>query len=114
MKTTTSTATENTPTPVTPTATTALPYAGFGQRFLAYIIDSFIIGLISIAFSSSFIAGRSAVAFGPGVLVAIVYYVFFWAKQDGQTLGNKMMAIKVVHEDGTPLNITTGIVRYIG
>ena len=48
------------------------------------------------------------------MLVAIAYYLLFWIKYDGQTLGNRLMAVRVVREDGTKIDIANGVVRYIG
>ncbi len=59
-------------------------------------------------------SGNNGFAFLPGVLIGATYFTFFWMKHEGQTLGNKLMAIKVIREDGHPLDIGTGIVRYIG
>lgn len=42
------------------------------------------------------------------------YYIFSWLKYGGQTLGNRVMALKVVRENGKPMDVITGIVRYIG
>lgn len=94
-------------------------YAGFWRRFLAYLVDTSIIsipplGIISLLKIRSY-------HFDPqwtmSILVAIlglVYFVYFWVKKDGQTLGNKLMAIRVVREDKRQISIGTGFIRFIG
>lgn len=92
----------------------SLEYVGFGKRFLAYFVDGLILFLVSGAIGFSFAFGKLNIGWTPGLLIGVLYYVFFWVKQDGQTLGNKLLAIKVVREDGRPLDIGTGVIRYIG
>lgn len=85
--------------------------ASFWKRFLAYYIDSLIVGLIGIGMGFSGIGGK--MVWIPGMLVSGAYFVFFWVKQDGQTLGKKLLAIKVVKEKGK-LDFATAVIRYIG
>lgn len=105
--------------PVQNQAQSSNQYAGFWRRYLAYMVDSAILGLLGITVYFSFYYGGSKgggngiVSFS-GFFVAIAYYLLFWVKYDGQTLGNRLMAVRVIKEDGSPIDITTGIVRYIG
>jgi len=92
---------------------------GFGPRFLAYFIDTLILGLLTGALSTSMVFrwgehGRSGTAWLPGALVAGAYFIFFWVKQNGQTLGKRFMALKVVKENGKSLDWETAVLRYIG
>ncbi len=97
-------------------------YVGFWKRFLAYSVDTLIIGIISGAVgggtSFSSIMSRqhtlSPQVNGIALLVGIVYFVFFWISQNGQTLGNKLLAIRVVKENGMPLDLGSAIIRYLG
>ena len=84
-------------------------YIGFWRRFAAYFIDGFI--LYSISFLLSSLIGNINVF---TYLIGIIYFVYFWVKKDGQTLGYKVMKIKVIREDGKPIDIMTGVIRYIG
>lgn len=89
-------------------------YAGFWRRFLAYSVDSIIVSIISFSIGASFSLGsRGGFIWFPGVLITAAYFIFFWMKE-GQTLGNRLMAIKVIREDGKPMDVSTGIIRYIG
>lgn len=92
-------------------------YAGFGRRFLAYVVDCFIVGIISSTLgmaSGSEGSDRSALVSLFGFLLSAAYFVFFWVKQEGQTVGKRLLALKVIREDGGAIDVTTGITRYIG
>jgi uncharacterized RDD family membrane protein YckC len=84
--------------------------ASLGSRLLSAIIDGFILGIVT---GILFGAGREA---GGGIsfVVGLVYYWYFWTRQNGQTLGKRVMNLKVVKEDGGALNDTDAIMRYIG
>jgi uncharacterized RDD family membrane protein YckC len=47
------------------------------------------------------------------VLTPPAYFVFFFAT-NGQTIGKYVMGVRVVRVDGRPMNVKTGIMRYIG
>lgn len=84
--------------------------ASFGTRFFAYIIDGLITGIIiALLFGSSRWAGG-----GIGWLVGLAYHWYFWTRQDGQTLGKKIMNIRVIRTDGAPMTDADAILRYIG
>jgi uncharacterized RDD family membrane protein YckC len=79
---------------------------GFGPRFVAYLIDAILIGIVS--------ALLNVVHLGfLGSLVSIAYLVYFWSTT-GVTIGNRVMNIRVAKADGSALSWGTGIVRYIG
>lgn len=105
---------------VTQSTTTSSPlkYAGFWRRYFAYTIDMMIIGIVnaSIGFSFAFAFSESGQmwAFLPSLLLSAGYFAYFWNKQNGQTLGNRILAIKVVKEDGKTIDPMTGVVRYLG
>lgn len=111
------------PLPSTPVEAANLEYAGFWKRLLAFFTDGLILSLIgggmgfyvnvsvgsdSSAQSMSWL--RSFLSF----IIGAGYYIFFWVSQNGQTLGNKLLAIRVMREDGQPVNIGTAVTRYIG
>lgn len=101
-------------------------YAGFWKRFLAYWVDTLIIGLITIPLNSLSALGQVAasspathVTVNPiggliGLAVTVAYFVFFWVHEKGQTLGHRLLALRVVREDGKPIDIGTAVIRYIG
>jgi uncharacterized RDD family membrane protein YckC len=84
--------------------------APIGTRFLAIFIDGIIIGIIGgILFSVGGSTGG-----GASFVVGLIYYWYFWTRQDGQSVGKKLMNIKVIKTDGTALSDSDAIVRYIG
>jgi len=99
------------------TAAPALEYAGFWRRLGASIIDGFILTLVNLSIGFSLGLGGMK----PGGLLGLVsfligvgYVIFFWVSQNGQTLGKRAMAVRVVKDTGEPLDWETAIVRYIG
>ncbi len=104
-----------------PTATpSAVPMgmepAGFGARAIAIIIDGIILSIVSSilgAITGPFI----------GLIVSLVlpfaYYIYFWSMdnpvgQKGQTVGKRVMSIKVVADDGTGLDAAKAAIRVVG
>ncbi len=96
-------------------------YAGFWRRLAALLVDSLIIGLITSPFSykyttylSSSDATSSSSSVSPwAIIIGAAYVIFFWVKQNGQTLGKKALGVKIVKEDGSDLDLTSAIVRYL-
>lgn len=86
------------------------PIASVGKRFLAILIDGLILGLIS---SLLFGAARE-VGGGVSFAVTLLYYWYFWTRQDGQSPGKNVMNLRVVKADGSPLSDVDAIVRVIG
>lgn len=90
-------------------------YVGFWKRFVAYLFDLIfvslpyysIIGLFKLDINSSIYQLMS-------LIVNALYFIFFWATQDGQTVGNRILKIKVIKEDGTAMNLSSAILRYVG
>jgi len=83
-------------------------YAESGPRFVAFLIDAILLGIIGA------IVGQSSDSQAISILIGAAYYIYFWVKQEGQTLGKKAMKIKVVRADGKPMDWMTGGLRYIG
>lgn len=95
--------------------------AEFGERFLAFFIDSLILGfaiaivsnILSLLFLGGIFTGAAfsssffAFAFFPLILLGIVlsvamttlYYGYFYINKKGQSLGKKVLNIKVVKGD---------------
>lgn len=100
------------------------PKAGFWIRFVAYFIDGLIIWIPAVillaifgGFSSSSsgqVSGASVVVYLLVVVASIVYFIYFWTRPAGQTLGMKMVNIRVVKTDGSPITIGTAVARFIG
>ncbi len=100
---------------------------GFGRRFVAYFIDGIILSIIQfvILFGAGLVLGVAGNAGGEAasgfglvlncltLLIAIAYFVAFWATS-GQTPGKMVMGIKVIGTDGSPVSWGKAILRYIG
>jgi uncharacterized RDD family membrane protein YckC len=102
-----------------------LPIAGIGYRVLAYLVD--VLALLSVSlvlyFAYSFI-GPSAVelyqdaprvlkviALVAGFVVLWVYWTAMEVFWNGQTLGKRVMHIRVVRKDGSPVTAFESAVR---
>ncbi len=94
-------------------------YAGFGVRFVAYIIDAIIVGLIVgvLRLLGQAIGADALANLGSGVgsLIGVVYYVYFWGAR-GRTPGKQIMGLRVVGCDGGSGGIGYGaaFLRWIG
>src|SRR5579884_4124715 len=95
-------------------AAPALQYVGVGPRFLAVLIDSIILGIIYgiLAFA---LRGSTAVGTLMGI-IGIAYLIVMEATQ-GATIGKKVLGLRVVKLDGTPIgwgeSITRNLLRII-
>jgi uncharacterized RDD family membrane protein YckC len=91
------------------------PYAGFGWRLLAYIIDSLIVGIpfgIIAAILRSGTSGTYGLS-GLESLVFIGYLAYMWSSR-GQTIGMIPFNLKVVDaETGGPLTMGKAIIRAV-
>jgi uncharacterized RDD family membrane protein YckC len=92
------------------------PKAGFWIRFLAILIDGILVAIVNAAIAAVLSLntnGRS----GLQVLLGLAYYVYFWSNSSpwpGQTLGNKLLKIRVIRTDGSGLEISQALIRYVG
>ena len=102
--------------------------AGFFSRFFAWLLDGFFmsilffiimavfglfIGLISGTESNflSLLAGTTAVLmFVVLFLFQFLYFGYFWSKS-GQTIGMKLLSVKVVRQGGEPLTFLRSSLR---
>jgi len=91
--------------------------AGFWIRFFAFFIDSIGVGIVSniltsfMGSSDPLDPGRNSL----GTLIGILYFSYFWSAQGGgQTLGMRVLNLKVVRTDGSALTLLQAFVRYIG
>ncbi len=70
-------------------------YAGFWKRFLAAFIDIVLLSFISWGIAN------------------VAYFIGLWAWR-GQTLGQMVVRTRVVKTDGTPIDVRTATLRFIG
>ncbi len=100
---------------MTATAAVSAAKAGFWIRFFAYLID--IVGLIVIQLVLAQVVsgGEFTGAQGLSTLVSIVYFVGLWSSYGGgQTLGMRVLGLKVIRTDGSQLSVVNAVVRYVG
>jgi uncharacterized RDD family membrane protein YckC len=99
--------------------------AGFLVRLVAYIIDAIIIAIPNAIIQAIFMGGLQSDSPGGGaVIMALIgsllvlvwsvgYLVYFWTTS-GQTIGKKVMGVKVVTTDGELVGVGKAILRIIG
>jgi uncharacterized RDD family membrane protein YckC len=85
--------------------------ASFGNRFIAYLLDGFVVGIITAFFVG--LTGRGE-SFALSTLISFLYYWYFWTQRDGQTPGKSVVNIKVIKTSGAPLASGDVIMRLIG
>ncbi len=83
--------------------------ADVGTRFIALVIDSLILGVITW-----FLSNLGGTGYGLSFLAGLAYNWYFWTRQNGQTPGKQMMKIRVIKTDGGPISDSDAILRYIG
>jgi uncharacterized RDD family membrane protein YckC len=103
-------------------------YSGFLARFFAYVIDGFLVGIVvgvPSAFGITLLAvsidgQRSSMALVGFIvvllasLVGIAYKPWMWS-HGGQTIGYKLMNLRVVRErDGGPISGGQAVGRLLG
>src|SRR5215469_15955159 len=109
--------------------------AGLGPRIVAFLIDRFLLGIIiGVAYVIMFFvilagaatqtdAGQTAAGLGvlmvcliliPAALLVMVFNeVYLAGKNNGQTIGKKLMKIRIAKEDGTPFGYMDAFLRNI-
>jgi uncharacterized RDD family membrane protein YckC len=87
------------------------PRAGFWRRFGAALLDGIIIG---IPLTVLYVALKGA-GYALGLLLGIVYFVYFEGGPTGQTLGKQALGIRVIDfTTGGPIGYGRAFIRYIG
>ncbi|HEY8862349.1 MAG TPA: RDD family protein [Candidatus Limnocylindria bacterium] len=97
------------------TATVSSEKAGFGIRVVAFVIDTVILAIFTAVLNSILFAGDSVRGNGLNTLVGLAYFMYFWSSYGhGQTVGNRVMKLRVVKTDGSELTLTDSFLRYVG
>jgi uncharacterized RDD family membrane protein YckC len=96
---------------------------GFSKRFLALLADYIVIFLafIVIGLVISFVAGILRLRYGSVqenliVVVTMIFIFFYYShafKKEGQTVGEKLMKIKLVPLAGGKISLLSGIMRVL-
>lgn len=102
-----------------PTSISGTALAGFWVRAVAYIVDGLVVGTVSALLSSIQVGFRApsdqvSTVGGVGTLIWFLYLTLFWSAGGGQTLGQRLLGLRVVRTDGGPLSFGTAAVRWIG
>jgi uncharacterized RDD family membrane protein YckC len=92
-----------------------------GRRVGQYLIDAFLVGLIpslvSIPFdrsdSTSIHVLGGIVSFAIFVVIGLMYWVIFAHRQNGQTLGMKLLGLRVISKGGGPASMGQLFIRWI-
>ena len=95
--------------------------AGIGSRFLAAMIDTFLIGVaeviillvVGLAVQSLSLAESILTAAGAllGFVVLWGYYVAFELAWNGQSPGKRVLGLRVVRDGGRPITIIASVIR---
>ncbi len=106
-------------------------YAGVLHRILAVIIDHVILGIVALiiamplGFSTMMFSVASVnpmamaanmfswMAFGVVIFIIWLLYFPYFESKTGQTLGKKVMGIKVTKEDGKALTFGDALIRTV-
>ena len=90
--------------------------AGFWIRTFAYLIDGIGIGIVSAIIGSLISSDATGTtANGISFLLGLAYFCYFWSSNGGgQTLGMRVLDLKVVRTDGSALTLTQALIRYVG
>lgn len=83
------------------------PLAGFERRLYAIAIDMLLLSFIA-AILRMYQTGIWLIVLQAG------YFSFCWSYCNGQTLGNKIMHIRVVSVSGDSLSFLQALLRYFG
>jgi uncharacterized RDD family membrane protein YckC len=91
--------------------------AGFWRRLGAFFLDCLLLGVIGNIVG--YFLTEEFVRLGPwgrllGFLAAMIYFGVLNSRlTGGQTLGKKLLKIKVVANDGTPLSVSKSFLRFL-
>lgn len=88
------------------------PRASFGRRLVASLVDGLVLGVLYFILLA--IVGENA-ALGLGLIAGIAYYALLEGGASGQTLGKKLLGIRVVDfNSGGSIGYGRAALRYIG
>ena len=102
---------EMTPPPPTSGNGPSGPRASFGRRFVAFLLDVIILGVVQgILWGLT----NEGVAYGVGTLLSLAYYTYFEGSASGQTVGKRALDIRVIDfRSGGPIGHGRAFIRWI-
>jgi uncharacterized RDD family membrane protein YckC len=92
-----------------PSAPTGLRYAGFADRFVAWLVDTILLGVVNVALF--FLFDQSGAGQGFTFLISAGYYII--GNGTGATLGKYTVGLRCVDANGEPPGLGRALVRYI-
>ena len=93
-------------------STQSSPRASFWLRLAAALIDGVLLGVIGGLIRA--ILGN-ALGSAVNILLGLAYYVYLEGSLSGQTVGKRVMSIRVIDiNGGGPIGPTRALIRYIG
>jgi uncharacterized RDD family membrane protein YckC len=88
------------------------PRAGFWPRFGAAFVDGILLAIVGFVLRA--VLGQA----GAGVIdlaVGITYFGYLEGSASGQTIGKRMLGIRVIgYNDGGPIGFGRAVIRYFG
>lgn len=96
----------------------AIAYGGFWRRFVAYMADSLILGLLFVPVAVPLVLDPGGILWVillvVVALLGIAYFPFFWART-GSTPAMAALGLRVVRaDDGRVISVLRAIGRYLG
>jgi uncharacterized RDD family membrane protein YckC len=91
--------------------------AGFWIRVLAYIIDAILVAVVANILGAIFFRGNLQGSNGLGLILSAAYFTWVWSSASpwpGQTVGMKLLNLKVIKTDGSLLEVSQAFIRWIG
>jgi uncharacterized RDD family membrane protein YckC len=97
------------------------PFASWGSRALAQILDGLIVSIVPIVLYIVLLAADSEdiaglVLGGLVIVISCAYYAITMSRsgpRNGQTLGKQAMNIRVVRENGEPVSAGFAVIREV-
>ena len=86
--------------------------ASLFSRLIALFIDSLIVSIIGTI--AGWFFGSEFLGIGVGFLTGLLYNVYFWTQNNGQTPAKSLFGIRVVSASGGSVNILQAAIRYVG
>lgn len=103
-----------------------LRYAGVARRAAAILVDAVVlavafwaIGLVIGALTGGLVSGGFELTGIPALVAMLAYlavglgYFIGLEARDGRTLGKRLLGLRVVNEDGTPIGTGASVVRNV-
>jgi uncharacterized RDD family membrane protein YckC len=97
--------------PPVPTGGPSGPRASFGRRFVAALIDGILLGIVSGIISR---VNRN-LGYAVETLLSLAYFTYLEGSASGQTVGKKVMGIRVIDfAGGGSIGYGRAFIRWIG